>query len=142
MDFPEPSNREEPINGWRINPNESQIQDDSIKSISACASSTTLRGSVKAEAEKFHAMGYEARKKGDYKTAITMYTKAIASCEGFFKAYFNRGFALDKIGEFEKAIADYAKALEIEPKNAYVYYNRGVSLDKLQRYDGDNLGTN
>ncbi len=121
---------------WRINPNESQTQDDNSRQISACASSSALRGdAARGEAEKVHAMGYDARKKGDYKTAVAFYTKAISMCEGFFKAYFNRGFAYDKLGEYEKAIADYSKALEIEPKNAYVYYNRGVSLDKLQRYD-------
>lgn len=90
---------------------------------------------ITPEAEKYHSLGYEARKKGDYNTAIEMYSKAIELSEGFFKAYFNRGFAMDKIGEYEKAIADYSKALEIEPKNAFVYYNRGVSLDKLERYD-------
>ena len=87
------------------------------------------------EAERLHAQGYEARKKGDYKTAILCYTQAIERSEGYFKAYFNRGFAYDKVGEYEKAIHDYSRALELEPKNAFVYYNRGISLDKMQRYD-------
>jgi tetratricopeptide (TPR) repeat protein len=89
----------------------------------------------KNEAEKFYALGYEARKKGDHNTAILCYTKAIDKNNQYFKAYFNRGFVFDKIGEYNKAIADYSKALEIEPKNAFVYYNRGISLDKMQMYD-------
>lgn len=108
------------------------------------AQSTTYRGGVSssrggsrqnAEAERLHTMGYEARKKGDYKTAVQLYTKAIEASDSYFKAYFNRGFAFDKLEEYENAIKDYTKALELEPKNAFVYYNRGISLDKLQRLD-------
>lgn len=113
---------------WKNNVNESQ-------DVSPKWSSVRKEGRGNAEVEKYHALGYDARKKGDYSTAIAMYSKAIELCDGYFKAYFNRGFAFDKLAEYEKAIADYSKALEIEPKNAFVYYNRGVSLDKLQRYD-------
>lgn len=130
---------------WKINPNESQTIDDysiNNKAISLNESSSSAATNHKeippkqrSEAEKYHSLGYEARKKGDYNSAISYYSKAISLWDGFFKAYFNRGFAYDKLGDFEKAISDYSKALEIEPKNAFVYYNRGVSLDKLQRYD-------
>jgi|AACY02.7.fsa_nt_gi hypothetical protein len=33
--------------------------------------------SLKQSAEQFHAKGYEARKKGDYHTAIKQYTEAL-----------------------------------------------------------------
>ena len=125
----DPAKEEAPV--WKINPNESQAQVETA----AAALLKEPNPKIKAEADKFHSLGYEARKKGDYNNAIAMYSKAIGLWEGFFKAYFNRGFAYDKLGNYEKAIVDYTKALEIEPKNAFVYYNRGVSLDKLQRYD-------
>jgi tetratricopeptide (TPR) repeat protein len=111
---------------WKVN----ESQDISPK-----WSSLGKTGKSNPEVDKYHALGYEARKKGDYNKAVVMYSKAIELSNGFFKAYFNRGFAFDKLGEYEKAIGDYSRALEIEPKNAFVYYNRGVSLDKLQRYD-------
>ncbi len=140
LECPSDAPSQEDTSVWRPSVNESQTQEESSRQISACASSSALRPdgsskSARTDAEKMHAMGYEARKKGDYRTAVTMYTKAIGMCEGFFKAYFNRGFAYDKLCEYDRAISDYSKALELEPKNAYVYYNRGVSLDKLQRFD-------
>lgn len=87
------------------------------------------------EANRFHILGYEARKKGEFKTAVMYYTKALEIHDRFFKAYFNRGFAYDKLEEYDKAIEDYTKALEIEPNNAFGYYNRGISLDKMKEYD-------
>ena len=113
---------------WKASLNESQ-------NVSPKWSSLEKTAKNNPEVEKYHTLGYEARKKGDYNKAVAMYSKAIELSDGFFKAYFNRGFAYDKLEEYEKAIGDYSKALEIEPKNAFVYYNRGVSLDKLQRYD-------
>lgn len=56
---------------------------------------------LKQSAEQFHARGYDARKKGDYMTAIEQYTEALAILPNHFKALFNRGFAYDKIGEFD-----------------------------------------
>ena len=52
------------------------------------------------EAEQSHALGYAARKRGDYKQAIDLYSKAIVIQPAHFKALFNRGFAYDKLGEF------------------------------------------
>lgn len=140
QDLPEENGPQNRRGMMEDNPNESQMKEDS-RIISKCGSEASLQGETygklnyKTEAEKFHALGYDARKKGDYKNAIYFYSKAIEQNKQFFKAFFNRGFAYDKMGEFEKAISDYSKALEVEPKNAFVYYNRGISLDKLQKYD-------
>jgi len=59
---------------------------------------------LKAQAETFHAQGYAARKQSDYKTAISLYTKALEIYPYHFKALFNRGFAFDKLGQFSLAI--------------------------------------
>lgn len=98
---------------------------------------STIPNSLKIDpqAEKYHSIGYEFRQKGDYKTSIEYYTKALEITPNYFKALFNRGFAFDKLGECEKAVKDYTSALEIEPRNAFIYYNRGISLDKLKRFD-------
>lgn len=118
-----------------------QYIDDQDRSISVCGSRTALQNgtsnnvALPNDAEKLYTLGYEARKVGNYKNAISYYSKAIEKNPKFFKAIFNRGFAFDKTGEYDKAISDYSKALEIEPKNAFVYYNRGISMDKLQRFD-------
>lgn len=90
---------------------------------------------IKQNAEQFHTKGYEARKKGDYETAIKLYSEALAIMPNHFKALFNRGFAYDKLGEFDLAINDYSKAIQIDPNNAYTYYNKGISLDRKGDYD-------
>jgi len=66
---------------------------------------------LKAQAEKFHAEGYAARKQSDYKTAIALYTKALEIYPYHFKALFNRGFAYDKLSQFSLAIQDYTTAI-------------------------------
>ena len=52
---------------------------------------------IKQNAEWYHTQGFEARKKGEFKLAIDLYTKAIEIMPSHFKAHFNRGFALDKV---------------------------------------------
>ena len=52
---------------------------------------------LKAQAETYHAQGYAARKKSDYKLAIQLYSKALEIYPYHFKALFNRGFAYDKL---------------------------------------------
>ncbi len=88
----------------------------------------------KNEAERIHTLGYEAKKRGDYAAAVSLYTKAIEADPGYLKAYFNRGFAHDKAGEYEKAIADYTRVVEMDTHNAYAFYNRGIALDKVRRF--------
>ena len=110
----------------------------SIKSDNPFQSSpnkTLLSPAHKSEAEKFHAMGYEAKKRGDYKEAIVLYSKAVEKHPKYLKAYFNRGFAYDKLGEYAKAIEDYGKVVELDPKNAYAFYNRGIAYDKYRRFN-------
>ncbi len=98
---------------------------------------TTVNASPgrKAEAEKLHALGYEAKKRGDFAEAVSLYSKAIEASPGYLKAYFNRGFAFDKLGEYAKAIEDYTRVVELDPRNAYALYNRGIALQKLMRLD-------
>lgn len=70
---------------------------------------------MKKEAEVFHGLGYEARKKGDYVSAINHYSKALEIFPQHFKVIFNRGFAFDKLGQYDLAIADYKAAISLAP---------------------------
>ena len=67
--------------------------------------------STKESAEDLHTKGYEARRNGDYQTAIKHYTESLKLMPDHFKALFNWGFAFDKLGEYERAIKDYAWAI-------------------------------
>ena len=62
---------------------------------------------TKQRADWLHDQGYQAWKKGDFNSAIRLYTEALQILPTHFKALFNRGFAYDKVGEYDKAIADY-----------------------------------
>ena len=67
--------------------------------------------SMKESAEELHTKGYEARRNGDYQTAIRLYSDSLKLMPDHFKALFNRGFAFDKLGEYELAIKDYRRAI-------------------------------
>jgi tetratricopeptide (TPR) repeat protein len=47
----------------------------------------------RSAADVYHARGFAFRKKGDFKSAVLEYTKAIEANPKHFKAYFNRAFA-------------------------------------------------
>ncbi len=70
----------------------------------------------------------KARSKSDYKTAIALYTKAIAS--GHLKgldlasAYNERGVAQSSKGDKKAAIADFTRAIATLPKQPFYYGNR------------------
>lgn len=62
---------------------------------------------VRDTAEEMHSKGYQARRNGDYATAVKHYTESLTLMPDHFKALFNRGFAYDKLGEYDLAISDY-----------------------------------
>jgi tetratricopeptide (TPR) repeat protein len=87
-----------------------------------------------SDADGWHARGFECRKRGDFRGAISAYTKALTSNPQHFKALFNRAFAHDKLGDFRQAISDYTHAIAIDSANAYAFYNRGISRDRAGDY--------
>lgn len=94
------------------------------------AYSNTTDPSVSERAEAEYSLGYQCRKKGDFKRAVEHYSNAIDANPSSFKAVFNRGFAYDKLEDFDSAIRDYTAATAIEPDNAFAYYNRGITYDR------------
>ena len=75
-------------------------------------------------ANEYFDSGNTKAKFGDYKGAITDYTKAISLNPDFPKAYLNRGVTKSKLKDYYGAIADYTKAIEIDPDYANAYFNR------------------
>ena len=73
---------------------------------------------------------------GQYKGALSDFTKAIELNPEYAGAYNNRGWAYYNLGEYKEAIADYDKAIELDPQDVQAYYNRGVARSAL----GDNQG--
>ena len=69
--------------------------------------------------------------KGDYHSAINLYSKAIAENTSNFKAFFNRGMAFHDLGMFRKAIADFTVAIELNSKFAEAFKNRALSYYSL-----------
>jgi clan AA aspartic protease (TIGR02281 family) len=76
---------------------------------------------AKAEAERL---------KGDYKTAIRDFTKAIELDPMNNYAYYKRGWTKEFDNDFQGALKDYTTSIEIDNEYAYVYMNRGRLYQK------------
>jgi len=63
--------------------------------------------------------------KGEFDSAVTDYTTAIARDPNDDRAYTNRGLVYALKGEFDRAVADFTKAIALDPKTAKVYTYRG-----------------
>ena len=70
---------------------------------------------------------------GNYKGAITDYTKAV-HLEPDSAIYFNRGLATDKLEQYLAAISDYDMAIQLKPDYAKAYHNRGITKAKLGKH--------
>lgn len=66
--------------------------------------------------------GHASSQKGDYKTAIKHYSKAIDLDSTFAEAYFSRATAKLNDFQFDEAIFDFDKALQFEP-----YYDKALT---------------
>jgi tetratricopeptide (TPR) repeat protein len=84
------------------------------------------------------AAGNKAAQDGQFKKAVSLYTKAIGSKQltpaNKAVAYNNRGSAYDDMGQTKAALADYAQAIAIDPAYAEVYYNRSYTYEKLKQW--------
>lgn len=82
--------------------------------------------------------GNRAAQAGQFKKAVSLYSKAIASKQltpaNLAVAYNNRGSARDDMGQSKAALADYAQAIAISPEYAEAYYNRSYAYEKLKMW--------
>lgn len=83
--------------------------------------------------------GIAARPRGEFDTAIRLYSLAIESGElpqdTVAAVLASRGVAYDSKGEVDKAIADFNRAIQEKPNfgNAYIY--RGLAWVRKRDYD-------
>lgn len=83
-----------------------------------------------------------AAQRGDYESAIALYSQVIAVNPESANDYNNRGLVYFHNGQVEQALADYNKALELSPQLDSVYNNRanyfaaqGLYIDAILDYD-------
>jgi len=69
--------------------------------------------------------------KGDYHSAISLYSKAIDESGANYEAFFNRGMAFHDLGMFHKAIDDFTKALSLNSTFSEAFKNRALSYYSL-----------
>lgn len=69
--------------------------------------------------------------RGDYHSAINLYTKAIDECSENYEAFFNRGMAYHDLAMYHKAIKDFTTAISINSKFSEAYKNRALSYYAL-----------
>jgi tetratricopeptide (TPR) repeat protein len=99
-----------------------------------------MRGSVPAEAVSVYNSALEMSNQGDFSTALTEYSKAIAIFPKFLEAYNNIGEIYSKMDDGDRAITTYLQALTIERNYRVLlnlgveYYNRGQNLPALAHF--------
>jgi len=83
--------------------------------------------------------------KGNYETAIYLFTAGLQLNPDNPGLYNDRGLCYLKEGDIEMAIADLSKAIELNPDFAEAYYNRGLAYfggGKWMRALDDEAGNN
>ncbi|MBI4823391.1 MAG: tetratricopeptide repeat protein [Nitrospirae bacterium] len=88
----------------------------------------------KLSATDYFDKGYALAESGNYKEAISAYSKAIELNPELTDAYNNRGIAYKNLGDYQRAINEYNKAIELNPEFAEAYYNRGPAYNRLGDY--------
>ena len=78
--------------------------------------------------EDFLRQGIIQANRGDYQTAISLFSQAIAFVQSA-EAYYRRGLAYYSSGQIERAIADYDRSLSLDPQ-VDLYLSRAIALNR------------
>lgn len=78
--------------------------------------------------------GNDALKKGDYQTAIAMYSVNIDLKPDDPEGYIRRGVVFVTMGQYDFAIMDFNKAISLDQNNSVAYNNLAVALIGLGKY--------
>lgn len=78
--------------------------------------------------------GIEAVKKGDYPTAIQLWSQAIALDPQDDRALVNRATAYSQTGNPEGALADLNAALKLNPNNQHAYFSRANLYNQQRKF--------
>jgi tetratricopeptide (TPR) repeat protein len=82
--------------------------------------------------ELYKELGFIHYNKGDYYSAITAFSEALALLP-LSDTYRNRGDAYVAVNDTEKALADYESAISADPNNSTPYYSRGLVYKNMQK---------
>ncbi len=69
--------------------------------------------------------------RGDYRSAIKFYSKALLEDELDTEALLFRGISFHDLGNFQKAIEDFTLAIQLVPRFSEAYRNRALSYYSL-----------
>ena len=95
---------------------------------------TLGQGNVFISAETYFKWGNAKFDLGNYKGAITDYTKSLQLEPNNVATYNNMGNAKYILGQHMGAIADYDKAIRLKPDSAEAYSGRGNVKTQLRQY--------
>lgn len=95
-----------------------------------------LGGSLSAD--DYFKRGSNLYYKGDYRSALEAFEKAIELKPDYAETWFNKGVILHKLGRHEEELRAYERAIELKPDDAGAWNNKGVALGKLGRH-GESL---
>ena len=91
---------------------------------------------MKPTAADYYKEGIKARKKENYKEAISEFNKALDLNSNYKDALFQRAYTKEKLDKNNEAILDLDKAIELDPEYKIAYYNRGILKKKIKDYKG------
>jgi tetratricopeptide (TPR) repeat protein len=91
------------------------------------ASTYKTKTEREGEAAGFYNQGIDYVNEGNFKRAVNLFRRAIASKRDFHEAYNMLGFSLRKIGKYEQSLKYYKKALELKPDFAEAHEYIGES---------------
>lgn len=84
-----------------------------------------LAGTLKEQ--KYINLGEAECQKGNYDTAVSLFTAGIELNQDNPYLYNDRGLSYLEAGDKDKAISDFSKAIELKPDFVDAYYNRGLA---------------
>ncbi len=73
--------------------------------------------------QEFLHQGINQARNANYKMAIALFDRAIASSSRVSQAYYHRGLAYYDWGNIDRAIADYDRSLNLNPQQVEVYFS-------------------
>lgn len=106
------------------------------KYVDAIKSLNTAVLSKKDAFEAYFLRGIAKFSLGDYRGAVTDFTKTVKLHPLYSRAYQYRGISYDRLLDYAHAISDYDKALEIDPFNHEIFLARGDTKMHLHDYEG------
>jgi tetratricopeptide (TPR) repeat protein len=84
--------------------------------------------------EIYCGLGCTYNRMGNWKEAISYFTRAIEIKPNDMLAFINRGIAYQSIKDFENAISDYSEVINLSPKWHGAYLNRAYLYSILSKY--------